>query len=471
MKALLLPLVLGLLAACSHPLEITGEGDIGSSTGANDCTLEQQPCRNQVTGEYAVTYTALPRPGSVFSGWEGCGAQFPDCALHVPAATVDRFWGQTLPPLRAVFTPSPNPPRISASVSWSATAATLTVDVAVENMTPGRVRLFPKGLTGDWVEADTSAPFSFVLDVGDLPPGEQAMLITAEDGSISSSARIPITVGGCNGNQALCSRRYDELRYATTHNAMSNAANAWNGPNQNWTVTDQLAAGVRALMLDTYRAGDISQFGTLQVPGVDPDTAYLCHVLCAIGKQPLVEGLREIREFLDANPGAVVTLILESYLSHALTANAFDASGLAAYAYTHPGGTWPTLGDMVDTGKRLVVLQDKTVNPAYPWLMNVWTHAFETHFSAATPADFSCADNRGTPANTLFIFNHFLTEVFGSPALAEQVNFNPLLVERIEECETRYARPANFITVDFVDIGDTLATIRALNHGGAAPVK
>jgi hypothetical protein len=62
---LLLPI---LLAACSHPLEIVGESESGSSNGAHDCTLEQQPRKNEVTGDYAVTYTALPRSGWVFSG-------------------------------------------------------------------------------------------------------------------------------------------------------------------------------------------------------------------------------------------------------------------------------------------------------------------------------------------------------------------------------------------------------------------
>ena len=408
----------------------------------------------------------MPREGWLFSGWQGCGAQFPDCELNVAGATVDQFWGQTMPALRAIFTQPPNPPAITASTQWSAVAGTITVDLTFASFTPTRVRLFPRGIPGSWVESDTSAPYSFTLDISGFEPGEQEMLVVADNGASATASTLSVNISGCNAHHELCARRYDEVRYATTHNAMSNAASGWIGPNQQWTVPDQLAAGVRGLMLDTYRAGDVSQFGQVQVPEVDPDTPYLCHVLCGIGKQPLIEGLTEIREFLDANPGAVVTLIIESYLSHALTAGAFDASGLTSYTYTHPGGAWPTLGSMVDAGTRLVVLQDRAVNPGYPWLMNVWTHAFETHFSAATPADFSCADNRGEPSSELFIFNHFLTDVFGSPALAGQVNYNPLLTNRINECEALYATPANFVAVDFVSIGDTLAAIEALNSLG-----
>jgi hypothetical protein len=79
------------------------------------------------------------------------------------------------------------------------------------------------------------------------------------------------------------------------------------------------------------------------------------------------------------------------------------------------------------------------------------------------PADFSCNHLRGSPSNDLFILNHFLTNVFGSPALANQVNHNPLLVDRVNACETFQSTVANFITVDFVDLGDTLAVVDAMN--------
>jgi hypothetical protein len=293
------------------------------------------------------------------------------------------------------------------------------------------------------------------------------MLIIANDGDMSVSKAELITVSGCNGKHNLCSRSYDQVHYATTHNAMSNSTDGWAGPNQNLDVPAQLEFGVRGLMLDTHRAGNLNQFNQIQVPDVDPDTAYLCHALCSLGKQLLEEGLSEIRTFLDENPGAVVTLIIESYLPHDLTAAAFSAANLTQYTYQHSGGAWPTLGQMIDAGTRLVVLQDVSVDPSYPWLMNVWEYAFETHYAAATPEDFSCNHNRGNPANDLFIFNNFLTNIFGSPASAEQVNYNPALMARIRECEALHATMANFVTVDFIDIGNTIITTEELNALGS----
>jgi hypothetical protein len=231
-------------------------------------------------------------------------------------------------------------------------------------------------------------------------------------------------------------------------------------------VPAQLQAGVRGLMLDTHRAGDKNQFDQIQAPDADPDASFLCHALCSIGKQSLAEGLGEVREFLDDNPGEIITFILESYLSYELTAAAFDEAGLTPYTYAHTGNAWPTLGQMIDGGTRLVVLQDKEVDPTYPWLMNVWSHAFETHYSASAAQDFSCAMNRGTISNDLFILNHFLTAGFGSPELAEQVNHDPFLLERINECEAFHGAPANFFTVDFVDIGDAVSAVNTLNDLG-----
>jgi len=64
---------------------------------------------------------------------------------------------------------------------------------------------------------------------------------------------------------------------------MSNADDGWVNPNQYHGISQQLADGVRGLMLDTHYF---------------EEQAYLCHALCQLGAQPLVDGLAEIRDFL-----------------------------------------------------------------------------------------------------------------------------------------------------------------------------
>ncbi|MFK7975212.1 MAG: hypothetical protein AB8C02_17470, partial [Halioglobus sp.] len=72
MKLLYSLLLLVVIVGCSHPLEISGEGDIVSASGDRDCSLEafnagQPNCtENNVSGAYSETYYAVPRPGWEF---------------------------------------------------------------------------------------------------------------------------------------------------------------------------------------------------------------------------------------------------------------------------------------------------------------------------------------------------------------------------------------------------------------------
>jgi hypothetical protein len=259
------------------------------------------------------------------------------------------------------------------------------------------------------------------------------------------------TTPKCNGHEALCDRTFDEVAYPMTHNAMSNAEAGWLSPNQNFGITRQLNDGVRGMMLDTY---------------LDDGELWLCHVICAAGKQPLVEGLEEITAFLEANAEEVVSIIFEDDITHAQTAGAFEDSGLIDFVYAHEvGQPWPTLGGLIAAGTRLVVFQERLPQDAeYPWLMNIWDHAWETPFSFAAPEDFTCDPNRGDPGNPLFLVNHFLTAPLGgSPDLAEMVNHNPLFIDRVLQCQEESSDFPNFIAVDFYDIGDLLEVVDDVN--------
>lgn len=252
----------------------------------------------------------------------------------------------------------------------------------------------------------------------------------------------------CNGAIELCERRFDEVAYATTHNAMSSAEDGWQAPNQNKNMEHQLADGVRGLMLDVHEWGD----------GIE-----LCHGFCPLGSMPVVDGLKIIERFLRTHRGEVVTIIFESYTTAEAIADAFAKAGLDRYVYAHTAGApWPTLRELIDRDERLIVFTDRE-GGAYDWYMDVWQHAFETPFSARTTADFTCDPGRGNPANPLFIFNHFLTDTLPVPDEAPTVNANPFLIERARTCGEARGRLANFVTVDFYDQGDVLDAVRALN--------
>lgn len=293
-------------------------------------------------------------------------------------------------------------------------------------------------------EADTKGEVDATPDIAADAAGDATV-----DTSDASPRWVPPEPGGCNGWLALCGRGYDQVSYATAHNAMSSEEAGWFFANQGWDVPHQLAVGVRGLMLDVHP---------------DKGDLYLCHGTCLAGSQLLVDGLTEIRAFLDDNPREVVTIIFESYVPAADVAQRFDDADLAHYAHAHtPGTPWPTLDELIDAGERLVVFTDNAAGGP-PWHMDVWDHAFETHYHYESVADLSCDPNRGDPASPLFILNHFLTNPIASTELAEQVNHNPLLWDRAVQCQTETGHLPNFVTLDFIDIGDLIPVVDALNQ-------
>jgi hypothetical protein len=280
-----------------------------------------------------------------------------------------------------------------------------------------------------------------------------AALDTVKEFEICLPARA---IDLCNGFAELCDRAYDAVAYPTTHNAMSNAEEGWLLPNQSFAVNTQLDDGVRGLMLDTwYFGGDV----------------VLCHggdlFPCDLtGMKPLVDGLAEIKGFLDRRPNEIVSIIFESYVSEADTEADFVASGLIDDVHVQPiGEPWPTLRELIEDGTRLVVFTDDS-GATLPWHHYVWDFAWETHFSFENPEDFSCTINRGSMQNSLFILNHFLTRFVGSPVLADMVNHNPLFIDRAEQCLAESGRLPNFVTVDYYNIGDLFPVVDSLNGVG-----
>ncbi len=263
----------------------------------------------------------------------------------------------------------------------------------------------------------------------------------------------PVTTPArCNGAASRCARRLDQVVFPTTHNAMSNREERFTLPNQERSIVHQLGDGVRGLMIDLHRyEGD----------------AYLCHGACTIGHRRLAEGLCDIGTFLDEHPEEVVVLILESYINGEELERALREAGMLDDLHTQPvGAPWPTLGAMVSSGRRVVILDDSP-DATRPWDMGVWDFAQETPFSAATPADLDCRENRGRSGNSLFILNHFLTAPSALPRLAEMVNHDPFLLDRARRCRQSRGRLPNFVTVDFYETGDLFAACEALDAEAA----
>ena len=174
-----------------------------------------------------------------------------------------------------------------------------------------------------------------------------AATIVAFVGSGGTTTAAP-AAGPCNGQAGLCERTLPEVALAATHNSMSVPLPGWFSSEQDAPIAEQLRFGIRGLLIDTHYADRLDN-GRLRTfvgdpeelrrqaaqDGVSPsavDSAlrvrerlgfsgsgergmYLCHSFCELGGTLLSEALRDVHDFLIANPGEVVVVINQDYVT------------------------------------------------------------------------------------------------------------------------------------------------------------
>ncbi len=310
----------------------------------------------------------------------------------------------------------------------------------------------------------------------------------------------------CNGAAALCDRPLHDVALAATHNAMSVPLPGWFSALQDAPIDDQLADGIRGLLLDTHYADRLpnGRFRTDLEPGAGLREAaerdglsseaieaalrirgragfagegergiYLCHTFCEIGATALDVVLRQLRDFLVTNPGEVVVVVNQDAITPADFVAAVREAELERFAYAGPiTEQRPTLGEMVSSGRRLVLLAENEAGAA-PWYRLAYDRILqETPFSFSrvsqltSPAgrDASCAENRGPPDAPLLLLNHWITnDPLPRPSQATQVNAYGPLLARARACERLRGQPVNLVAVDFYRRGDLMRVIDTLN--------
>jgi len=173
--------------------------------------------------------------------------------------------------------------------------------------------------------------------------------------------------------------------------------------------------------------------------------------------------MKEIHDFLIENPGEVIVMVVEDYVEPADLANAFMTAGLADFAYAGPVKPWPTLGQLVQDNKRLIVFTESG-KAGLPWMHPVLESFQETPYTFVKQEDFSCKPNRGGTSGSLFLINHWIqTLPAPKPSNAEIVNAYDFLLGRARECQKERKHLPNVISVDFYDVGDVVRVVRTLN--------
>jgi hypothetical protein len=297
----------------------------------------------------------------------------------------------------------------------------------------------------------------------------------------------------CNGHVELCNRSYDQIAYAATHNSMNTAADGFASPDQERSIPDQLAGGVRAFLIDVYTGtpgtgrvctdptplliaqlirdeGQAAVDRLLQLRSTEPCPApggptagvYLCHSFCELGATKFDDQLASIRSFLSENPNDVVTLILEDYSPAEDIISRFRAANLDAQMLQHqPGEPWPTLAQMKARGTRLVVFSQNQGGAA-PGLLDAFQEMNETPYTFQSAEEFSCAPNRGPAQASLFLLNHWI-DTGDKRAAAQEVNQYAVLDARAKQCATERGHMVNFVAVNYAEVGDLLSVVDDLN--------
>jgi hypothetical protein len=332
-----------------------------------------------------------------------------------------------------------------------------------------------------------------------------AIAITIFVGSGGTTTAAPAK-GPCNGHEELCDRRLDRVVLAATHNAMSAPAPGKFSSQQDRPIADQLADGVRGLLIDTHYADRLpngalrTYFGSreqlrrrAEQDGVNPDAVdaalrirdrlgfagegergmYLCHTFCELGGTPLDSVLDDLHDFLVANPGEVVVVINQDYVTPPDFVAAVEDANLGDFVYRGPvGNEWLTLRRMIDTGQRVVFLAENQAGPerwyhlAYESITQETPYSFTEVAQLTEPARLpaSCEPKRGPADAPLFLVNHWITtDPVPRPSNAAKVNAYDALLGRARECRRLRGQLPNLVAVDFYLRGDLFRVVDTLN--------
>jgi hypothetical protein len=282
----------------------------------------------------------------------------------------------------------------------------------------------------------------------------------------------------------------------------------WFASLQERPIAGQLEDGIRGLLLDTHYAerlrngrirtdfADAGDFRrAVQQDGVSEESVqaalrlrgragfrgvgrrgmYLCHTFCELGSTPLGDVLSDVHDFLVVHPADVLVIVNQDYVTPTDFVAAVRAADLGRFAFEPPaGGRWPTLREMIDRDRRLVLLAEHHAGAA-PWYRPAYARLLqETPFSFGRPAELTdaaglaatCRPNRGTPGAPLFLVNHWInTDPVPRPANASIVNAYGPLLRRAETCGELRGRRPNLLAVDFYERGDLFRVVDRLNGG------
>lgn len=288
---------------------------------------------------------------------------------------------------------------------------------------------------------------------------------------LSVSAAPTKRASVCNGHAELCNRGYGNVTFLSSHDSFAISTDIFAlARTQEVDLPGQLNLGVRMLQAQSHMDGNDFKF---------------CHTSCTLFDGGLVvDYLKTVKTWLDSNPNEVLTFLFTNPEGLSLTdiwKPAFDEAGITDLAYVPPTipmkrGDWPTLGQFIDSGKRVIVFLDAGVDNSVDFILSEFTMLWEPPFSV-TDKTFPCSVNRiAGPLSTvdhLNMLNHNLNldiipigDGVLIPDLADAPTTNSVnsILANAYGCSGLAGGVSpNFVMLDFVNIGHGLDAVNLLN--------
>ncbi|KAI8585491.1 PLC-like phosphodiesterase [Geranomyces variabilis] len=328
----------------------------------------------------------------------------------------------------------------------------------------------------------------------------------------------------CNGSPDLCGLRYDQVTYAGTHNsgaknlqfdchrlaqdckagkilcwAFEKSCNAlvpknfedclWD--NQDTEVAQQLQDGIRIFDLDTCQLDDGS---VVNCHGYDTTRA--------IGPS-IRSTFDSIANWVKQNPNEVITL---TFGDHDGDTNSIATSmkqalqdTLGPYLYARNGGAWPTLGQMVQSGKRVVVMMSRgldSAGPHFDWVESYDALVDDPYFAVLADDDSSdrlkdsylsnwCVRDKASVSKLQVIDATIALNIPDLKAKLAKLQFPTAICNRdlaqtvnhdvldtiADFCSTHLAPPIFRVRIDFYGNSDLRAVVDKLNVRNVANTK
>ncbi|KAF9260274.1 PLC-like phosphodiesterase [Marasmius fiardii PR-910] len=274
----------------------------------------------------------------------------------------------------------------------------------------------------------------------------------------------------CNGHAELCARSYGNVTYLGSHDSFAFSEDPLAlARDQEVDIPSQLALGVRFLQAQAH---------------MKDGQLHFCHTDCILFDGGLVvDYLKKVKAFLDSNPNEVITLLFTNPEGVSITdvwKPAFDNAGITSLAFVPPHQPmtrfeWPTLGELIDSGKRVIVFLDAGAeNGGVDFILPEFTMIWEPPFSS-TDKTFPCRVDRIegplSPPEHMYMLNHNLNvNLFDSGVLisdrpeAPTTNGVASITADANGCRPLAdGLPPNFVMLDYVNIGKGLEAVNQLN--------